>query len=69
MGRPVEQFDPFAPEAARSLSLDRTCRVLGMSRRTVYYWIKSGRLQTTRTHMGSQRVLTDSLRSMWFERF
>ena len=69
MVRSTEPFDPFSPEAARSLSLDRTCRVLGISRRTVYYWIKEGRLATTRTRMGSQRVLTDSLKSMWFDRF
>ena len=69
MARHIEDFDPFAPDAVRSLSVDRACRVLGVSRRTVYYWIKDGRLQTTRTRMGSQRVMTDSVRSLWYDRF
>lgn len=69
MARPIEDFDPFAPDAVKSLSLERACRVLGVSRRTVYYWIKDGRLATTRTRLGSQRVLTDSVRSIWFEQF
>jgi excisionase family DNA binding protein len=42
--------------------------LLGISRRTVYYWIKEGRLQTMRTAMGSQRVLTDSVKSLWIAR-
>src|SRR5581483_3811132 len=35
--------------------------LLGVSRRTVYYWIKGGRLQTVRTPGGSQRVLLSSI--------
>ncbi|MEW5980918.1 MAG: helix-turn-helix domain-containing protein [Acidobacteriota bacterium] len=69
MTRPIEDFDPFAPDSVRSLSLERACRVLGISRRTVYYWIKDGRLATVRTRLGSQRVLTESVRSVWYERF
>ena len=54
--------------AARSLSLAQAREALGVSRRTLYYWIKRGRLQTVRTSMGSQRVLVESLRSSWLER-
>jgi excisionase family DNA binding protein len=53
-------ISPFS----RSISMDRACQILGVSRRTVYYWIKEGRLQTMRTQLGSQRVLTDSLKSV-----
>jgi predicted site-specific integrase-resolvase len=35
--------------------------MLGVSRRTIYYWIKDGRLVTRRTPLGSQRILLDSL--------
>jgi len=42
--------------------------VLGVSRRTLYYWIKQGRLQTVRTSMGSQRVLLASVKSNWLVR-
>ena len=64
----AEEFDPFTSSISRSVSLERACRILGVSRRTVYYWIKLGRLQTMHTRLGSQRVLTDSVRSVWTER-
>ncbi len=41
----------------KSLLISQACAVFGVSRRTVYYWIRSGRLQTVRTLGGSQRVL------------
>jgi excisionase family DNA binding protein len=47
----------------------KTCKVLGISRRTAYYWIQNGRLQTTRTPLGSQRVLMDSLKAAWTSKF
>lgn len=56
-------------ELPRSLSMAKTCKVLGISRRTAYYWIRDGRLMTTRTPLGSQRVLMDSLKAAWTERF
>jgi excisionase family DNA binding protein len=49
--------------AARSLSMNQAREVLGVSRRTLYYWIKRGRLQTVRTSMGSQRVLVASFKA------
>ena len=52
----------------RSVSLAQACTALRVSRRTVYYLIKGGRLRTVRTRMGSQRVLVDSLMSCWLER-
>ena len=45
----------------RSLLIDDAAVLLGVSRRTVYYWIRSGRLQTVRTRGGSQRVLLQSI--------
>jgi len=54
--------------AARSLSVAQACEALRVSRRTLYYWIKRGRLQTVRTSMGSQRVLVASVKSSWLER-
>ena len=47
----------------RSVSLDQAAACLGVSRRTIYNWIRAGRLQTIRTlGGGSQRVLLSSLR-------
>ena len=45
----------------RTLSLDQAAAFLGVSRRTIYNRIRTGRLETVRTLGGSQRVLVDSL--------
>jgi excisionase family DNA binding protein len=45
----------------RSLLIDDAAQRLGVSRRTVYYRIRQGRLQTIRTRCGSQRVLVSSI--------
>ena len=55
-------FAPFVPRIGRSVSLDQACQILQVSRRTVYNWIRDGRLQTIRTLGGSQRVLVESVR-------
>lgn len=55
--RPV----PFQPQLGRSVSIDDAATLLGVSRRTVYYRIREGRLLTVRTLGGSQRVLVTSL--------
>jgi len=41
--------------------IDQACERLCVSKRTIYYWIRAGRLQTIRTLGGSQRVLVSSL--------
>lgn len=46
---------------ARSVLISEAAAVLGISRRTVYYRIGEGRLQTIRTRGGSQRVLWSSI--------
>ena len=45
----------------RSLLIDDAAHLLGVSRRTIYYRIREGRLRTIRTKCGSQRVLVESL--------
>jgi excisionase family DNA binding protein len=46
---------------AKSVLLDHAAELLGVSRRTIYYRIRDGRLRTVRTVGGSQRVLVDSI--------
>lgn len=46
---------------ATSVLIDQAADMLGVSRRTVYYRIREGRLQTVRTRCGSQRVLLASI--------
>ena len=51
----------FQPQLGRSVSIEQAAQLLGVSRRTVYYRIRDGRLRTIRTIGGSQRVLVDSV--------
>lgn len=51
----------FQPQLGRSVTIDQAAQLLGLSRRTVYYRIREGRLQTIRTIGGSQRVLLQSV--------
>ena len=49
---------------AQSLLLDQAAELLGVSRRTVYYRIRDGRLRTIRVRCGSQRVLVESMEEL-----
>ena len=54
----------FQPRVGRSVSIEQAAQLLAVSRRTVYYRIREGRLRTIRTLGGSQRVLMDSVDEM-----
>lgn len=54
----------FQPQLGRSVSIEQAATLLGVSRRTVYYRIRDGRLRTIRTIGGSQRVLMDSVEEL-----
>ena len=54
----------FQPQVGRSVSIEQAAQLLALSRRTVYYRIREGRLRTIRTLGGSQRVLMDSVEEM-----
>jgi excisionase family DNA binding protein len=44
-----------------SVLIDQAAELLGLSRRTVYYRIRQGRLRTITTRCHSQRVLLSSI--------
>jgi len=48
----------------QSLLLEQAAELLGVSRRTVYYRIREGRLRTVRARCGSQRVLIESIEEL-----
>ena len=48
-------------QPGRSFFVDDAATLLGVSRRTVYYLIRDGKLRTIRTMCGSQRVLLESI--------
>ena len=52
------------PQVGRSISLQHAAQLLRVSRRTIYYRIRDGRLQTIRTLGGSQRALLDSVEEL-----
>jgi len=49
---------------AQSLLLGQAAELLGVSRWTVYYRIRDGRLRTIRVRCGSQRVLVESMEEL-----
>jgi excisionase family DNA binding protein len=49
---------------ARSFFVEEAAILLGVSRRTVYYRIRQGRLRTIHTRCGSQRVLLESIEGL-----
>jgi excisionase family DNA binding protein len=53
----------------RTISLDQAAELMKVSRRTIYNWIRNGRLRTIRTALGSQRVLVESLFPLRFRRY
>lgn len=57
---------PADMRLGRSVSIDQAAQLLKVSRRTIYYRIRDGRLQTIRTMGGSQRVLVESLYTSGF---
>jgi excisionase family DNA binding protein len=61
--RPVTE-NKSRTERERSVLIPEAAGVLGVSRRTVYYRIREGRLQTIRTRGGSQRVLWSSIEAL-----
>ncbi|MBM3776984.1 MAG: helix-turn-helix domain-containing protein [Acidimicrobiia bacterium] len=44
-----------------TLPITKACQVVGVSRRTIYNWIASGKVQYVRTAGGAIRIFADSL--------
>jgi excisionase family DNA binding protein len=45
----------------KTVSIPRACELVGVSRRTIYNWISSGKIQYIRTAGGSVRIFEDTL--------
>jgi excisionase family DNA binding protein len=52
----------------RSVLIDEAAEILGVSRRTVYYRIREGTLETVRTRGVTQRVLVESIEALLREK-
>ena len=45
----------------KTVSIPRACELVGVSRRTIYNWISSGKVEYVRTAGGSVRIFADTL--------
>lgn len=62
--RGMAEMSSVSGASARSVLLEAAALLLGVSRRTVYYRIREGRLRTFRTRCGSRRVLVESIEAL-----
>lgn len=44
-----------------TVSIPKACQLVSVSRRTIYNWMSSGKVQYVRTAGGSVRIFTDTL--------
>jgi excisionase family DNA binding protein len=69
---PVSRDDPPAgapaisatvppPSGRETLTMNQACERVGVSRRTIYNWIESGKIATVRTAGGCLRIFADTL--------
>ena len=45
----------------QTVSIPRACELVSVSRRTIYNWMSSGKVQYVRTAGGSVRIFADTL--------
>ena len=45
----------------KTLSILQACKAVGVSRRTIYNWLSSGKVEYVRTAGGSVRIFADTL--------
>ena len=45
----------------KTISIMKACELVGVSRRTIYNWLSSGKIEYVRTAGGSVRIFADSL--------
>ena len=45
----------------KTVSIPRACELVGVSRRTIYNWMASGKVEYLRTAGGAVRIFSDSL--------
>ena len=45
----------------QTVSIVKACEVVGVSRRTIYNWMASGKVEYVRTAGGAVRIFVDSL--------
>jgi excisionase family DNA binding protein len=49
------------PVERKTISIMKACELVGVSRRTIYNWLASGKIEYVRTAGGSVRIFVDTL--------
>ena len=49
------------PVERKTISIMKACELVGVSRRTIYNWLSSGKIEYVRTAGGSVRIFVDTL--------
>jgi len=49
------------PLERKTISIMKACELVGVSRRTIYNWLSSGKIEYVRTAGGSVRIFVDTL--------
>jgi excisionase family DNA binding protein len=64
-GRPRTRRYPCVEEnpvvERKTISIMKACELVGVSRRTIYNWLSSGKIEYVRTAGGSVRIFVDTL--------
>ena len=59
-GEPVRRTDNMMIDR-KTISILKACELVGVSRRTIYNWIASGKVEYVRTAGGAVRIFADTL--------
>ena len=52
---------PTLPVGRETVSIMKACDIVGVSRRTIYNWLATGKVSYIRTAGGSVRIFADTL--------
>ena len=53
--------EAYSQVERKTISIMKACELVGVSRRTIYNWLSSGKIEYVRTAGGSVRIFVDTL--------
>ena len=57
----MAEYHESAQISRQRVNIMQACALAGVSRRTIYYWIQSGKVEWVRTAGGAIRIYTDTV--------
>ena len=58
---PIQSSEASSQVERKTISIMKACELVGVSRRTIYNWLSSGKIEYVRTAGGSVRIFADTL--------